>query len=257
MGNSRSQCRKCAYNSFRAVLAFTTWSAFGVAYAHPAIDDARTHYEKAEFDEALASLARAQRADTLAKEELHDLVALRATVHFAMRKESAYRRDLQVLASVAPQHTFDTQRPPAFRDAWARARREADPVDLRIEVERARSLVKFRAHVRGTNTSLVSDRLRVHALLPDGTQRRSETGRLALQVPRPGTVKYWGKAMGPGNVVIAQTGSREAPHEVEVMTGAEHRREASSARAAWLVAGGSGAVAVGLAIALGIVAANK
>lgn len=228
------------------------------ALAHPAIDEARLHYENAAFTEALQSLEVAEHAPSLTAAELHDLLALRATIHFATRAEDAFRNSLRMLASIAPDYRFDPNLPPPFLEAWHQERDATQPLEVGVTVVEEAGRVRVNAHVDGAAASLVRGPAEIHVRPRGGDWRAGSNGSVVLYGTAARSVELYAEAIGPGGVVIAQHGSEENPRVVgQVPLGVAETRPAPQAETdplPWLLAGAAGIVAVGLAIALIVVA---
>lgn len=228
-------------------------AAPGKVFAHPAIDEARAQYATASFDEALASLRRAERSPRLTRTELRELLALRATVHFAMRSEEAFRRDLVRLATIAPGHRFDPALPPGFLEAWSEARSHADPIAVRVEVGHMPNGVRLTSYVVGSSRELVRGSPRVFARpLGTTTWHEGQNGILSLPAVDAPAIEYRAEVRGPGRVVLARDGTATAPRVVPLLAydlAAARERE----RTAWLIAGAATLAAVALGVTLAIV----
>ena len=231
----------------------------GTAGAHPAIDEAHAHYEAAAFTEALEALVRAEQSTDLTEGELHELLALRATIHFATRSDDAFRNSLRTLASIAPDHRFDADLPPPFLEAWQQARDAAEPLEVHVAVLEVGGGLRFHASVEGSADALVRSTPALYVREPGGEWQSGRSGVLVLRDASADAVELYAEATGPGGVVVARHGTMGQPRVVRLVA-LELRAPAPQPAPAdplpWIVAGAATAVAVALAITLGIVLAN-
>lgn len=242
----------------RLIVVGVTLFWTGAAAAHPDIDEAHGHYENAAFTEALDALVRAEQSERLSEAELRELLALRATIHFATRADDAFQNALRTLASIAPDHRFDPELPPLFLEAWQQARDAAEPLEVRvamIEDEHADTL-RFHAYVEGSADSLVRGSPSLYVRERGGEWRSGRNGVLVLHGAQANAVLLYAEATGPGGVIIARHGTADAPRVASLAPlSLQSAPEAPpSDPLPWLVAGAAGMVAVALAIALVVVA---
>lgn len=221
------------------------------ARAHALLDEARRLYEEAEFVGALDTLGRAANADDLTLTELVQVYELRAVVHVALGDEPGMRDDLTTLAAIAPDHTLDPLLPPDVQRAWAEIRARA-PGAIRVlaSTTPASTGVTIAASVENDALHLVR-RVRIRGRAAEGELLEAIDAPLFVGTPLGETVSYWAEAVGPGGVVLARSGSEDAPL---VAAGAA---VSSGGVEAWpfLVAGGA-ALVVGAVIVIAVVATS-
>ena len=229
----------------------------GTAAAHPDIDEAHRHYDDAAFTEALEALGRAEQSPRLTEAELHELLALRATIHFATRTDDAFHNALRTLASIAPDHRFDPNLPPLFLEAWQQARDAAEPLEVRVTTSERGDALRFHAYVEGSADSLVRGTPALHVRERGRAWQSGREGVLVLHGAHADAVELYAEAVGPGGVIVARHGTADAPRVLNVVPLAVQARAEPpppSDPVPWLVAGAASMVAVALAVALVVVA---
>ena len=190
-----------------AVLSLA-WS--GTAFAHAEVDEGRRLFEEAQFLEALDAFARAEAAEDLSLDELVTLLETRALVHLAMGNEEPMRSDLARLVAVAPDHALDRRAPPEVRRAYAEVRSQsAGPVRLSVSPTPVATGVSIEATAENDPQRLVR-RVRVFGRAT-GDARWERADDAPLLVTAEGVVEYYARAVGPGGVVLASSGSDDAP----------------------------------------------
>lgn len=227
----------------------------GTAAAHPDIDEAHGHYANAAFTEALDALVRAEQSERLTEAELEELLALRATIHFATRSDDAFRNALRTLASIAPDHRFDPDLPPPFLEAWQQARDAAEPLEVHVAMIERSDTLRFHAYVEGSADSLVRGTPALYVRERGGEWREGRNGVLVLHGADANAVELYAEAAGPGGVILARHGTADAPRVLHVvpLAAREQTEPPPPDPLPWLVAGAAGMVAVALAVALLVV----
>lgn len=223
-----------------ATLAQTT-----VAFAHPKVDEARTLYEEADFEGALARLQEAWQADDLTREDLLALLRLRALAHMGMGDAEAMREAVRAWVHLDPGVQLDDSTPPEIREAAESARPgPGGGVRVRARLEPTEGGVRIGAVVTD-EVRLVRD-VRVHARVGDGPWQAGEPP-LSLPVPPAATVAYAAEAVGPGGAVVARDGTVDDP-----LTWSAASAGDGSGGAPWLWVGVGGGVlaAAGVVVAV-------
>jgi hypothetical protein len=226
------------------------------AAAHPDIDEAHRLYDDAAFTEALDALVRAEQSERLTEPELRELLALRATIHFATRADDAFHSALRTLASIAPDHRFDPNLPPLFLEAWQQARDAAEPLEVHVAMIERGDTLRFHAYVEGSAESLVPRAPALYVRARGGEWRPGRNGVLVLHGVSENAVELYAEATGPGGVIVARHGDADAPRVASVvpLVHATPSEPPPSDPVPWLVAGVASMVAVALAVALVVVA---
>jgi tetratricopeptide (TPR) repeat protein len=225
--------------------------------AHPLVDEARGHYEMAEFDAALATFARAEEADDLSVEDLAALFATRALVYLALDNRDAMNADLERLVSVAPDYDLDSRVPPDIRRGHAEMRaRSPGPLRLRASPEPSAAGVTIEAHAERDAANLVRE-VRIRGRVAGASHWESAVDA-PLLVPASGSdvVEYYVEAVGPGGAVLAESGRESAPLRASasardgalVVPPGAGESDDDEGGGAWLWIGLGGAAAVGAAV---------
>jgi hypothetical protein len=238
--------------------------ASSTALAHPDLDEAVQHYERAEFEAARAALARAASEGPLDREELSVWLSTAALVCYAVRDIDAMDRALAQLASIEPTFEWGPATAPDVLTAFERATaasRELLAID--VQVGPTDDTVELAATVTGDPGELVES---IALAARTGGEWRRTTER-SLVVPRESDrLEYYAAALGPGGAELAREGSAEAPSTLELPSVAtrrerpEQRDAPEPARAPHTDTGTGGAspwpwigLGVGIAAALGVV----
>ena len=193
-------------------LVWLMWPA--VARAHPAIDEAVSLYERAEFTRAQAALDEAARSGQLDRDDVLLLLSTQALVRYALRNTDAMERALTRLASIDPEHTWGPATPPDVLAAFQRA----------VDASGGAVAVTVSARARGSDVEIAIAVAHDDAGLVEATElgvRVAGVWRVAdgttLTVPRDGdVVAYYAVARGPGGAELARAGSAEAPLTTEL-----------------------------------------
>lgn len=184
-------------------------AAPAIASAHELVDEGQRLYEEADFVAALDALARAEAATDLSLEDLTHLFETRALVHLAMNNADAMRADLRRLAAVAPDHRLPRTVPPDVVRAFAEIRAEGGGA-LRVLATTDASSAGVTITVRVDNDAAEIVRaVRTFGRIAGGEYLRAQDA--PLLVPGSGVVEYYAEAIGPGGVVLARSGSADAP----------------------------------------------
>jgi hypothetical protein len=211
------------------------------------LDEARARYEEADFDSALAALARAERGSDLDADGVIELFRLRALVHLGMGDQDAMREDVRALILLRPGVELDETTPPEVREAADAIRGELAPLRVEATLEPTDEGARIDAAVSGDVAELVRA-VRVHTRVAGGSWLTGAPP-VSLDVPGGAQLAYRAEAIGPGGAVIAEDG-----------TAADPRTWSSSAAVSddgggspWVLIGIGGALAVGLGVVLAVV----
>ncbi|MFW5921041.1 MAG: hypothetical protein ACOCUS_04320, partial [Polyangiales bacterium] len=196
-------------------------AASAVAPVRAAADDALERgvrlAEDADFAGAVEALDVAEQAPELTRDELVSLYGHRAVVRFALGEREAMRADMARLLAVDRDAELPASAPPPVREAWERVR-AVPPEPLRIEVDLDTSgeTVHLSTRVQGRPSELVRQAL-LFARAAEGAawvQGRDGEVRVRATAARGESVQWYAKALGPGGVVIARSGTRANPERV-------------------------------------------
>jgi hypothetical protein len=213
------------------------------------------HAEQAQFGRALEAFEQAERRQELTRQQLVRLYTERALVRFAMGARELMRADLRRLVAVEPQATLPPTAPPAVRRALDRAHKQRVELRLRAEAEPAEGSVRIRARVQGAPEGLIH-RVRVWATTPRTDEwTHGDGGKLTVVVPPSDRVRWYVQAQGPGDVPLANSGTRQAPRRTRVgpLSGGVGAQDPAadaeqSSKKWWWVGAGSAVVAVAAAV---------
>jgi hypothetical protein len=246
-------------------LALLLWCWPLTASAHPLVDRGVRDYEQAEFDRALRSLDRAERARNLTRADLVALYRCRALVHAALDSEEAMEADLLRFASLDESGDLGRDAPPRLRRVFERVRERArEPISLNLEVTIVGDGMRLAAEVGNDVAALTREvRLRVKSR---GEWQDAEGSEIVLvSLGEDEVVEYYAEAIGPGRAVLVAEGAHDRPRRItraEIAAQSDALRTATSVRTlssppladdgagdsdsaiGWWVAGGVGAAVV-------------
>jgi hypothetical protein len=193
-----------------AVAASALFDA-GIAHAHPQIERVQSQYDAAEFDDALRLAREAEEGHDLTQADLVALLELKALLHLATGDTAAMQADVRAILAIAPAHTFSPASPPELVEAADAARRTGVPrvsVDARAEARDGR--LELRADAVDAPAGLVRA-VRIRHTTDDGAWTAPADAPISLPVPAGGTLAWSALVVGPGDAIVAQAGSEEAP----------------------------------------------
>ncbi|MFK7988450.1 MAG: hypothetical protein AB8I08_20680 [Sandaracinaceae bacterium] len=178
---------------------------------------ARAHalYDSASFEEVLQALARAEASDQLDRDQLIELLFLRALTHRAMGSEEPMRADLSRIAYIAPNLRPPSELPPSMRRAFETARADIAPLRLLGDIERIPTGVRYAVRASGDPQGLVR---RTDAGCRAGSEAWSEGegGVVELAAGEGAAVQCYASLVGLGGAELMTRGTRQDPLELEV-----------------------------------------
>ncbi len=186
-------------------------SAPGAAAAHPDLDRAIHLSGELEFNQALRAFQKALDSGKLTRAELSRLLAERALLLHALRRQGEVVSDFRWLAAVDPSFKLDQRAPPDLTQTWESVRREArgrSTVELRDES--SPGVLRLRPIVKGP----LLDELRVDAYfrVDQGPyEPLDETRGVERNYPRGADVHAYASLEGLGRVELSRVGSPENP----------------------------------------------
>lgn len=246
----RELCIGCAALALVAIVGSAT-----TARAHELVDEGRQLYETADFEAALATLARAEEARDLTLADLRELYMLRALVHLGLEDRDAFEGDLARLLSIDPDVALPDTLPPEVAEARPRVlERNGGAIRVAGRVEANATGVLVHAEV-AHDPAGVTRGLRVHGRAAGGETRSTEDPPLSLPAIE-GRVEYWAEALGPGGVIVAGLGSSEEPrvHRLDAVTTSVPEESSGGPGAGlWIGLGVGAAAVVGAVVAIVIV----
>ncbi|MCA9608025.1 MAG: hypothetical protein KC619_20595 [Myxococcales bacterium] len=216
-----------------------------MASAQSSVDEGWRRMQEADFEGAVAAFDEAE-AGTLTRAELTRTLEGRAQVAYALGDEATLTAALARLAAMAPEHRFAAEAPPELVE---RFRQLAGRRRLRLEVDLRQREAEARLEARtdGDPGGLVRH-VRIAARVEDGAWVEAEDEPLTLPVDAARALAWYGEAIGPGGAIVANDGTRAAPHlrpasgdEEEVPWG-------------WIGLGAGAAIVIGVVVAVVVVA---
>ncbi len=202
----------------------------GRALAHPQIDEARAAYDATQHERGLELLEQAEAGTDLSRDELAELLLLRAMIHRALRQMDLAEIDLFRLAALDPARELGREVHPSLRRLFATVQqRVPGPVRLEAGAEREGETVEIRVAVTDDVAALAQG-FRIHGRVSGGAWRESTTATLTLPADPSEGAEYWAEVIGPGGAVIATHASAASPATLagaggEVAVGDEVVRE--------------------------------
>jgi hypothetical protein len=182
-----------------------------IARAHAAIDDARRLYEDADFEQALAALDRAEASTDLTRDDVVEMLRLRAELHLALGDVPSMELDVLQLLEVDPSARIPASAPPEMRDAAERARdRTRGPLAIDATAVPSASGVTIEARPAGDPGGLIA-RIEVHARVGDGAWSGPSAPPATIALPPGERVAYYAEAIGPGGATLVHAGTRDEP----------------------------------------------
>jgi len=228
--------------------------------------------QEADFDAALDRFDRAE-AGNLDRDGLVRLYMHRAVVLFALDRPEEMRADLRRALALSPSARPPATSPPPVLVAAARIRAVGvAPPSLEVRAHPARDGVRFSAEV-GVDGARLSRGTRLWARRPGSPRWQGGTTASLFVVAPPDTEVLWyAELLGPAGVVLASSGTREAPRHVRAAgrRRARHGTGSDSDTAVeggadgdgegdgltWWIVGGAAAAAA-LAVAAGVLWASS
>ena len=215
------------------------------ALAQSPVDEGRSRFEAADFYGALEVLARAEDGTTLDLDELVRLYETRILVHLALGEEARIERDLAALATIAPEHTFAPEMPPALRTRFgALLAARSSRLDVEVSRETTETGVRLDARASGDPLGLVRA-VRLHARAGGGRWIGAQ-GSLELGAEAGERIEWHADLVGPGGAVLASRGSRGGPMSFTVGGAMVVADEGEGAPWVWIAIGAVAAIAIGV-----------
>lgn len=192
----------------------------GLARAHPTVDEARRAYESAQHARSLELLEEAEAGTGLTREDLAELLLLRAMVHRAQRQMDLAEVDLLRLANLDPQRQLGRTVHPTLRRLFETVReRVPGPVRLEVAADRMGGMVRLRVSVND-DVAALTQAFRLYGRPAGGAWRDTDASTLEVSVRPSQAVEYYAEAIGPGGAVIANHGTRGEPSRLPAEGGA-------------------------------------
>jgi hypothetical protein len=234
------------------------------AFANPDLDKAIHLSGELEFNSALRSFQKALDSGTLSKGELATLLAERALLLHALRRQPEVVSDFRWLAAVDPAYKLDQRAPPDLTATWDSVRRETGAAAASVELrdESGPGVLRLRPFVKGAQP----EGLHIDAYFRAGSaafEPLDQTSGVERSYPEGAYVQAYATLYGPGRVVLSSAGSPQNPLAFNVAAasaGAEaplpvaSRDERMRIDKKWFWIGGAAAVVIGVVIVAAVVA---
>lgn len=198
-----------------ATFAIVLVLAPGQAFAHPLVDEARSAYDSAQHERGLELLEQAEAGTDLTREDLAELLLVRAMIHRAQHHMDLAEVDLFRLAALDPTRELGREVHPQLRRSFATVRERVQrPIRLDATVERHGGTVEIQVTVNDDVAALTQG-FRLHGRADGGRWVDTTDARLTVPAAASEGVEYWVEAIGPGGAVIATLGSATNAERVE------------------------------------------
>ena len=214
--------------------------------AHPLLDQAKGQAERAEFERALLTLAKAESEAVLTRDDVVELYLQRAMIHFALRLTSAMAADLELVATLEPKLALDPGLPPEVRAAFPT---RAEQLALRVDGESRPQSVRLHLQVFGLRTDLVRG-VKLSARPRGGEWISGETSELEIGAQPGEPVEYYAVAYGPGGAELITLGSWSEPRSLTPAPVGALQADEESSDVGWWIAGGVAVAAVAATVGI-------
>lgn len=202
-----------------ATLSLLVLLAPALAHAHPLIDQARRAYDRARHDRALELLQEAEDGEDLTRDDLVELLLLRAMAHRAQRDMELAEVDMFRLAELDPERQLGREIHPQLRRLFDRVReRVTRAVRINVRAAREGEVVTIEAEVTDDVAALAQG-FRIFGRAAGGSLQQTSEPRLEIHVPASQAAEYWAEVIGPGGAVIATHASEASPARVDAVGG--------------------------------------
>ncbi|MFT3926743.1 MAG: hypothetical protein QM778_29630 [Myxococcales bacterium] len=181
------------------------------ASANPDLDKAIRLSGELEFNQALRAFQKALDSGKLSRSELAQLLAERALLLHALRRQPEVVSDFRWLAAVDPSYKLDSRAPPDLTAIWESLRREAGgaaKIELRDESSPGR--LRLRPLVKGAHP----EGLRIDAYFRVGGgayEPLDEALGVERNYPQGADVQAYASLIGLGQVQLSSAGNPENP----------------------------------------------
>lgn len=193
----------------RATIVVLLFAAVGwasPALGHPLIIEARERLVSADFDGALEVLATAEGESDLTRDDVIELVELRAIINNALGYDDAVTRDLRALASLDPMHRFSPEASPVLVGQFDTM--SSEPMELRVDVEQEGESVAIEAVVENDGGGLVRRLVLRGRAVGSGSWQQSEDQRLVIDDASSDSVMWSVEVIGPGEATLLSQARR-------------------------------------------------
>ena len=187
------------------MVAVATACAPAPAAAHPLVDQALGHIDRADFLAAQRARAEMERAEDLTRDDVIELLRARALVRFAVGSRRRTEQDLVALASLDPQVDLGPRAPPELQRMFERSRELARRLELSVSLhprERAEGY-EIAASLTGDAVELVA-RTRISLHVGDADWRQEDTERMHFLAATGTRVEYVVEGIGMGDAVLVR-----------------------------------------------------
>jgi hypothetical protein len=172
-----------------------------------------------EFTQALRAFQKALDSNKLTRGELTQLLAERALLLHALRRQPEVVADFRWLAAVDPSYQLDQRAPPDLTQIWESVRREAGGASkVEIRDESSPGMLRLRPLVKGARPEGLH--IDAYFRVAEGPfEPLDETLGVERSYPHGADVQAYATLIGPGKVELSNAGSPENPLAFTVPAG--------------------------------------
>lgn len=181
------------------------------ALANPDLNRAIHLSGELEFNQALRAFQKALDSGTLTRSELSQLLAERALLLHALRRQPEVVADFRWLAAIDPSYQLDQRAPPDLTAIWESLRREAGGAStVEIRDESRPGVLRLRPLVKGARPEGLH--IEAYFRVAQGPyEPLDETLGVERSYPQGADVQAYATLVGPGSVALSKAGNPENP----------------------------------------------
>lgn len=182
------------------------------AFAHPDLDRAIHLSAELEFEPALRAFRKALDSGKLTKDELATLLAERALMLHALRRQGEVISDFRSLAAVDPTRKLDRRAPPDLTALWDSLRAEArgKPASVELRNESQPGVLRLQVQVDGARPPEL--RIEAHFRHENGAFTAFDAAHgVEKNLPEGADVQAYARLLGLGGTELSAVGSVERP----------------------------------------------
>lgn len=240
--------------SLRLACAFILFTTFTPALvsAHPLVERARRLYESADFSGALETIDAVDDHSNLTRQDLFELLELRALIGLAIEDPEIQRHSLEDLRALQPDHTFGPEVPPTITRSFAEL--EVPELLLGVRVTRDGGYVTIDARVRGGEVDRLVRQVIISGRTEDDLWQRSMGEPLDIEADGD-SVEWYVQVIGLGGATLLERGTAGEP-ELEPAASREEEDRRRVRPWVWGVVAGA-VVAVAALVLVSVIITNE
>jgi hypothetical protein len=196
-------------------------TAPNLALAHPDLDRAIRLSGELEFNQALRAFQKALDSGRLTRGELARLLAERALLLHALRRQGEVAADFRWLAAIDPSYKLDQRAPPDLTQIWESVRREAGGASvIELRDDSGPGMLRLRPVVKGAHPEGL--RIDAYFRVDEGPfEPLDEALGVERRYPSGADVQAYARLEGLGRVELSSAGSQENPLAFRVPAASE------------------------------------